>query len=299
MPMIKTQPTENGSPAPAAAPANATSRVLPPQPFMLWRRRDLIGQFAGREVTQRFRGAVLGVAWSLINPLINLAIYTFVFCGIFHARWSDVGYDGALADSKSFFALMLFAGLIPFTVFSEVATRAPTLILSVPSYVKKVVFPLEVLPVVVVISTIVHSLLSIGILLIGSLIFMHCVTPAVFLLPLAYVPLALGCVGLCYFLASLGMYVRDMAQAIGPVVSILSFLTPIFYPPSAKFLADYQWLVYLNPLTMVVQVFRRTVLPGPGFPWLGWSIITAVSIVMAIGGYLWFMKTKNGFADVL
>jgi lipopolysaccharide transport system permease protein len=288
---------ENSSPAPAA-----TSRGLPRGRPTLWQHRDLIGQLAGREITQRFRGAVLGLAWSLINPLINLAIYTFVFCIIFHAQWSEQGYDGSLAASKSFFALMLFAGLIPFTVFSEIASRAPTLILSVPNYVKKVVFPLEVLPVVVVISTITHSLLSIGILLIGSLVFMHGITSAVFLLPLAYLPLALGCVGLCYFLSSFGMYMRDVSQAIGPIISILSFLTPIFYPPSSlasKIPDRIQWIVYLNPLTMVVQVFRRTVLPGPGFPWLGWSVITAVSIVMAIGGYLWFMKTKNGFADVL
>jgi lipopolysaccharide transport system permease protein len=297
MPMIDTQPTDNAPPAPAAPSMAEPARGVTRPPPVLWRHRDLIAQLARREVTQRFRGAVLGVAWSLINPLINLAIYTFVFCILFNAQWSEPGYDDSLAASKSFFALMLFAGLIPFTVFSEVATRAPTLILSVPNYVKKVVFPLEVLPVVVVISAIVQSLLSMCILLIGSLIFMRAVTPAVLLLPLAYLPLALGCVGLCYFLASVGMYVRDMAQAIGPVVSILSFLTPIFYPPSK--LAGHQWLFYINPLTMVVQVFRRTALPGPGFPWLGWSIITVVSIVMSIGGYAWFMKTKNGFADVL
>ncbi len=293
MSTIHTPPAENVRPEPAVSSA-PTRR----SPMVLWQRCDLIGQLSRREVTQRFRGAVLGVAWSLINPLINLAIYTFVFCVIFKGTWSEPGYDQSLADSRWFFALMLFAGLIPFTVFSEVAMRAPTLILSVPNYVKKVVFPLEVLPIVVVISTIVHSLLSIGILLIGSILFMHGITPAVFLLPLAYLPLALGCVGLCYFLSSLGMYLRDMAQAIGPVVSILSFLTPIFYPAS-KIPQAYQWLMYLNPLTMVVQVFRRTLLPGPGFPWSGWSILMALSIAMAAGGYIWFMKTKDGFADVL
>ncbi|MGH2523460.1 MAG: ABC transporter permease, partial [Anaerolineales bacterium] len=166
----------------------------------LWGFRDLIRQLVKRELGQRYQGSYLGFLWSFIVPLLMLLIYTFVFSVIFKSRWATTTEEARLGE----FALTLFAGLAPFSVFSEVVNRAPNLILGVPNYVKKVVFPLEILPVVVLCASLFNSLISVGILLLGSLIFLGFISPAVVWLPLAYVPLALLCLGLGWLLASLG-----------------------------------------------------------------------------------------------
>ncbi len=264
---------------------------MPPN---LWSHRDLIWQLIKREVGQRYRGSYLGVLWSFVVPLMMLGVYTFVFSVVLKARWSpDPG-----PEPVGVFALTLFAGLIPFNVFSEVMSRSPSLILGVPNYVKKVVFPLEILPVVALGSALANSLVSIGVLLLGNVVFMRSISSTVILLPLAYLPLILLCLGLSWFLASLGVYVRDIGQAIGVVVQALFFISPIFYPPIAV-PETVRIMVYINPLTTILSGFRRTLLwdaPLPWAPWAGWTIISAV---LAGLGYFWFMKTKRGFADVI
>src|SRR5713101_3972179 len=260
----------------------------------IWQQRELIAQLTAREIAVRYRGTYLGVLWSLITPLLMLLIYTLVFSIVLKVKWSDADQATRLDQ----FALTLFAGLIPFTVFSEVVTRAPTVILSVPNYVKKVVFPLEVLRVVVLASALVHSLISVGILLGGVVLFRGTVSPTVVLLPLAYLPLILLCLGLGWFLASLGVYVRDMGPSMGIVVQMLMFLSPIFYPTSAV-PAPLRTVIAVNPLAMVVHGFRQTLLWQEALPWSVWAQWTGGTVVLAWCGYVWFMKTRDGFADVL
>jgi lipopolysaccharide transport system permease protein len=264
----------------------------------LWRQRELTWQLTCREISLRYRGAYLGTVWSLVNPLLMLVIYTFVFSTIFHSRWDGQPEGQA---GKTYFALELYGGLLPFTVFADVIGRAPTIILTVPNYVKKVVFPLEVLPIVALGTALFQSFVSVVILLIGVLVFQHAVSSALWLLPLAYLPLILFTLGLGWFLTSLGTYIRDLAQGIVPVIQILTFLTPIFYPISIVPISVRPMLL-ANPLTVIVQGFRETLLEGKSghiigtVPWVAW---TAFSALLALSGYVFFMKTKRGFADVL
>src|SRR5262245_25935948 len=158
----------------------------------LWQHRDLIVRLTSQEVGQRYRGSYLGIIWSFITPILMLSVYTFVFSGIFQAKWGEA--TGTQRPSE--FVLILFAGLIPFAVFSEVINRAPSIVLNTPNYVKKVVFPLEILPMVAAGSAVVNSLISSLILLIASLVLLHHISPMVVLLPLAYIPLVLLTLGL-------------------------------------------------------------------------------------------------------
>ena len=259
----------------------------------LWAQRGLIRQLAAREVAARYRGSALGMLWSLLLPLAMLAVYTFVFSVVFNAR-----FDVQVSDSRVEFALTLFCGLLLFTVFAECTTQAPSLIVSNPSYVKKVVFPLEVLVPVKLAAALLHGLISLGVLLAGTLIFMRTLSPTLALLPLVLVPLVMLALGVGWFLASLGVYVRDAAQAVGVVVNVLFFLTPVFYPVSAV-PEGLRWVMWLNPMTAVVESARMTVLRGQWPAWEALGLVTLASAVVMQLGYAWFMKTRRGFADVL
>ncbi len=260
----------------------------------LWAQRELTWQFTKREVQSRYKGSSLGVLWSFITPLLMLTIYTFVFSVIFKGRW---GND--LSDSSPVgFALTLYTGLLAFGVFSECLVRAPGLIINHPNYVKKVVFPLEILPVTVLGSALVNSLFSLLILLLAILIFQQTIHWTLLFLPLMYLPLMLLCLGLSWFLASLGVFVRDVGQLIGIAVQILFFMTPIFYPISAL-PTNLQFILYLNPLTFIVNHFRRVILWGQMPDWGEFVVITIGTGVICMLGYIWFMKSKKTFADVV
>ncbi len=259
----------------------------------LWNHRDLIRQLIKREVGQRYRGSYLGVLWSFITPLLMLMIYTFVFSVIFKSSWKT-GTETPVGE----FALTLFAGLAAFNLFSEVVNRAPTLILAVPNYVKKVVFPLEILPVVAVGSALINSMITAGLVLIGSALILGQFSRTIFLLPLVYLPLCLLSLGLAWFLASLGVYVRDVGQGISIVVQMLFFLSPVFYPVSVV-PEPFRSVISINPLTLILTEFRQTLLWGEVLDFKVWGLWLALTVMLAILGYIWFMKTKKGFAGVM
>jgi lipopolysaccharide transport system permease protein len=259
----------------------------------IWRQRGLIIQLAQRDVGQRYRGSFLGVLWSVVNPLALLAIYTVLFGVIFRSRWqSDVDTPPLM------FALILFAGLSAFNLFSEVVNRAPTLVLNVPNYVKRVVFPLEILPLVALCAALVTSLVSVALVLIGSALLLGTVSPTVLFLPLVYVPLCLLSLAFGWLFASLGVYIRDVSQGTSLLVQVLFFLSPIFYPLSSapEFL---QPVLQLNPLSFILEMFRAILVWG-GLPdFSGLLVWTLVTGAMALVAYVWFMLTKKGFADVI
>lgn len=259
----------------------------------LWRHRSLIGQMTRRDVAQRYRGSYLGILWSFITPLLMLGVYTFVFSVVFHASWQS-DRQSSLGE----FALTLFAGLSAFNLFSEVINTAPQLVLRVPNYVKKVVFPLEILPVVSVASALVNSLIAIVLVVVGNLILTRTVSSTIWLLPLLYLPLLLFTLGLAWLLASLGVYVRDIGQGIGVVVQILFFATPVMYPISSVPEQVGFWM-RINPLAVIVESFRRVLLWGQLPDWGAWGLVCLGSFALAIVGYAWFWQTKKGFADVL
>jgi len=258
----------------------------------LWRHRDLIKASAKREVLGRYRGSFLGVLWSFFNPLFMLAVYTFVFSVVFQARW------GGGSGSKTEFALVLFAGLLVFNLFAECINRAPGLILSNANYVKKVVFPLEILPFVGLLSALFHTLISLGVWLIAYTLFFGIPHLTVFYLPLVLLPFCLFLMGLSWALASLGVFLRDVSQFIGLLTTALMFLSPIFYPVTAL-PEDYRHILYLNPLTTVVEQTRDVLFWGktPDLFMLG--IYCVVTLGIAWLGFAWFQKTRKGFADVL
>jgi lipopolysaccharide transport system permease protein len=286
--------------------ASDSIAVISHQPESIWRYanpwrfvlqfvrlRNLVWQFTLREVQARYRGSYLGIVWAFITPFLMLIVYTFVFSVIFKARWQRSG-----AESVVGFALTLFSGLIAFNMFSDCATRAPTLIAGNPNYVKKVVFPLEVLPVSVVASALIHSLISLSIVVIGMLVTSGKLYWTTLYLPLVYLPLIAFTLGVSWLLASLGVFIRDIRNFVDVLVRFLFFLTPIFYPLSAV-PTTLRPLFGLNPLAAIVENFRRVVIWGqlPDWPWLG--IVTLFSGVMMLGGYMWFMKIKRAFADVI
>jgi lipopolysaccharide transport system permease protein len=258
----------------------------------LWRNRELIKASARREVLGRYRGSVLGILWSFFNPLFMLAVYTFVFSEVFKARWN------AASDSKTEFALVLFAGLIVFNLFSECINRAPGLILSNVNYVKKVVFPLEILPCVALVSALFHGLVSLGVWLLAYVLFYGLPHATVLYLPLVMLPFFLLIMGLSWAFASLGVFLRDVSQFIGVVTTVLMFLSPIFYPVTAL-PERYRHLLYLNPLTPVIEQTREVLFWGkpPDFLMLG--IYWFATAFIAWLGFAWFQKTRKGFADVL
>ena len=277
------------------AGSQSVARNLDPLALLrhLWSHRDLIWQLTRREVEGRYRGSFLGIFWSFVSPLVLLGIFTFVGGVVLKIRWSESS-TGGLGD----FALMLFAGLIAYNIFSECVSRAAGLIVAVPSYVKKVVFPLEVLPVSVLGSALFHGLVSLTALFTFSLVHRGTLPWTVVLLPLAAAPLALLSLGLSWFLASLGVFFRDLGYALPLLLQVVFFATPIMYPaeivPSRLRAA-----LRLNPLAWTVESFRALIFRGALPDWVGLVAWTAGAGVFMLLGYAWFMKTRKGFADVL
>lgn len=259
----------------------------------LWRHRDLIRQFTWRDIEGRYKGSFLGLFWSLVNPLVLLLIYTFVFGIVFKAHWPGPAGDGLAA-----FAVTAFCGIAAFTIFSECAGRAANLVINVPNYVKKVVFPLEILPVSTLGAALFHALISLGILLVANLFVSRTIPWTLVLLPLVVLPLICFTLGISWFLASLGVFVRDMGYTITLIIQVLFFTTPIFYALET-IPEPFRSVVRLNPFTAVMENVRRVVLWGelPLWPDLVFSLVA--SLIVMVFGYAWFMKTKKAFADVI
>jgi lipopolysaccharide transport system permease protein len=221
-----------------------------------------------------------------------LAVYTFMFSVVFKARWAGG------SDSKVEFALIMFTGLLMFNLFGEVVNRSPSLILNNANYVKKVIFPLEILPVVALGSAAFHMLVSLLVWLIFFLIFFSVPNIAALQVFLIFVPLMLLTLGIAWLLASLGVYLRDVGQIISVVTIVLMYLSPVFYPITA-IPEDLREFMLMNPLTYIVEDTRNVMIWGKSLNWSHWSYWTALSAVVAWLGFAWFQKTRKGFADVL
>jgi len=258
----------------------------------IWYNRALIKASTKREIQERYRGSFLGLLWSFINPLFMLAIFTFVFSVVFQARW------GSGSGSKTEFALLLFAGLLMFNMFADCITRAPSLILSNVNYVKKVVFPLEILPVVSLLAALFHAIVGLIVWLIAYILFFGTPHTTILLMPVLIIPFCLFIIGLSWILASLGVFLRDVSQLIGTLTTALMFLSPIFYPVTA-FPVQYRLILYLNPLTTVVDEERNLLLWGETPAVLAVGAYWFVTFCFAWLGFIWFQKTRKGFSDVL
>ncbi len=259
----------------------------------LWQHRDLIVQMTRREVVGRYRGSIMGLAWSIFNPILLLTVYTFVFSVVFKAKWGAGG-----EESQAGFAIVLFVGMIIFGVFAEIVNRAPMLILANINYVKKVIFPLEILPVVAMGAALFHALISLGVLLFAMLLVNGSLVWTVVFFPLILLPLVIATLGIAWFLASLGVFVRDVGQTVAIVTTVTMFISPVFYPVSALPEQFQIWLM-INPLTLVIEQSRAVMITGRLPDWIGLGIYTVGSFLLAWAGFWWFQKTRKGFADVL
>ncbi len=257
-------------------------------------RLRLIAVLVKREIEGRYKGSGLGLLWSLLIPLLMLGVYTFVFGTIFRSRWSTSSDNASPAE----FAVILFVGLILFQVFSETIVRSPTLMLNNTSYVKRVVFPLEILVPVALGTSLFHAGVSLLVLFPFLLVVFGGIPWTALLLPLPVIPLLLLTLGLSWFLASVGTFLRDIGQFVSTLMTVVLFLAPIFFPLSA--LPDWvrPWLV-LNPLSLPVEQAREVLIFGrlPDFVAIGRYAL--FSLLICLSGYIWFQNTRKGFADVI
>jgi lipopolysaccharide transport system permease protein len=275
--------------------SNMQSFSTSPQDIIrsLVRSWGLLWTLVQRELASRYKGSALGIVWSFLIPLAMLAIYTVVFSGVFKSRWG-----GEASESQAEFALILFAGLAVFNFFAECVNRAPGVIVSNPNLVKKVVFPLEILAWVTIASALFNTFVSLIILLLVQAFLDSSLPWTCILFPLIMLPLVLISLGLVWFLSSLSVFIRDIGQVTGLVTTGLLFLSAVFFPASA--LPDrYRWLVFLNPVAISVEWGRGVLIFGRIPSVDGLAIMTALGIVVAYFGFIWFQKTRKGFADVL
>lgn len=259
----------------------------------IWSNREIIRAFIAREIAGRYRGSFGGLLWSLINPLLMLTIYTFVFAVVFKARWSS-----SEPESGTGFAVVLFVGLIVHGLFAECLLRAPRVIIDHSNLVKKVIFPLEVLPIVTLGVALFHASVSIVVLFAAMVFGGAQLHVTALLLPVVLIPLIAITVGLSWFVAALGVYIRDIGQLIGLLTTVLLFLSPVFYPISAL-PESYRTLVLFNPLTLPIEQARDVLIWGRLPDWRALAGYYVISFLMASFGYWWFKSSRKGFADVL
>lgn len=259
----------------------------------LWLNRRLITQMTQREVIGRYKGSMIGLLWSFLNPVFMLLVYTFMFSVVFKARWG-----GGEDQSMSQFAVVLFVGMIVHGLFAEVLNRAPGVVLSNANYVKKVIFPLEILPVINMGAALFHSLISIVVLLVAFVIFNGFLHWTAIFTPLVLLPLMIFTLGLAWILASLGVFIRDVGQTVGILTTAMLFISPVFFPVTALPEALRPWMM-ANPLTFIIEQAREVLVWGRLPDWEGLGVYTLAAVIVAWAGYVWFQKTRKGFADVL
>lgn len=257
----------------------------------IWNRRHVFWELTKRDIEGRYSGSFLGLLWSFFNPLLMLAVYTVSFRVFLGMRWPN-------ASSGADFSLMIFCGMIVHSMMAECLGRGPAVIVSQTNLVKRVVFPLAILPCVTVASTLFNALLSVLVLLAFVLVSRHQIHVTVLYLPLVYVPYVLLLCGVCWLMASLGVFVRDVGQVAGVLTSLLMFLSPVFYPASSLHEPYRNWMV-LNPLTLMIEQTRQLVLFGQAPDWRSLGIYTLAALVVLLFGHAWFQRTRDGFADVL
>jgi len=255
--------------------------------------KTLIFQMTKREILSRYKGSMLGLGWSLFTPLMMLIIYTFVFSVVFKAKW---GVD--TDQSKTAFSVILFAGMIVFNVFSECFNRSTTLITSNSNYVNKIVFPLSILPWTILGSAIFHALVSLSILITAAFFLLEELHLTMFLLPVVWLPLFVGLVGLMLLLSSIGVYFRDLSQVTGVLTTVLMFTSPLFFPLSAL-PERLQPILMLNPLAYFIEVTRDVIIWGKLPELIPLIIAYLLSFILLKIGYNCFDKLKKGFADVI
>jgi lipopolysaccharide transport system permease protein len=254
-------------------------------------RFDLILSLTRRELAARYKGSVLGVFWAVLTPVVTIAIFTFIFAGIFGARF---GASGSAWD----YALYLFCGVLPWSAFQESVQLSSQTIVSHANLVKRVVFPLEILPVSQALSSLMNQMFGTVALLLAALIIEHQLHPTILLLPVVVVPQFIAMLGASWLVASLGLFLRDMVQGIALLLMAWMYLTPIIYPESIV-PERFRPFINVNPFTPLIRNYRRLILEGAMPDWYGLAYFTLFALICFIFGYWWFARTRRSFADVI
>jgi len=259
--------------------------------WQLPRRFNLIVSLTRRELAARYKGSVLGILWAILTPIVMIAIFTFIFAGIFHAKFGS-------SSSRWDYALYLFCGLLPWNAFQEAVQVSTNTIVSHANLVKRVVFPLETLPVSQSLAAITNQVFGTAALLVAILVINHEAHATILFLPLLLVPQALAMLGAAWLLASLGVFVRDIVQGVGLFLTAWLYLTPIIYPESLV-PNQYRVAIDLNPFTSLVRCYRRIMLEGTPPDWRGLAYFTGFALLSFLLGYWWFAKSRKNYADVI
>jgi lipopolysaccharide transport system permease protein len=268
------------------------SASLPAYVMAIVRYRDLIVQLIRREFMTRYRGSILGILWAVLNPVLMVLIFSFLFNVVFQARWV------AEPGSSGNFVILALLGMIIHGIFAESVGQAPHLILSRASYVKKVLFPLEILPIVTLGNALISAAIGLAVVLVAHWALSGTMSVTVLLLPIVLLPFVFLVTGIVLFVGAIGVYLRDLAHITNFVIMAALFLAPVFYPVSMV-PEKYRFLLYLNPLTFTIEQAREVALFGRLPDWQGLFIYTAAALVFAWFGLWWFQRTRKGFADVI
>jgi len=260
----------------------------------LWelpRRLDLILSLTKRELAARYKGSVLGIVWAILTPIVMIVIFTVIFAGIFKARFNA-------GDSQWDYALYLFCGLLPWNAFQESLNLSAMTVVNRANLVKRVVFPLETLPVAQTLAAIANQMFGTIALLLGMAIIRHELHLTMLYLPALLIPQLLVTLGGAWLLASLGVFIRDIVQGISLVLMAWMYLTPIIYPETIVPEA-YRPFINLNPFTPLIRSYRRIMLDGTAPDWVGLGYFSAFALFAFVLGYWWFARTRKNFADVV
>lgn len=256
------------------------------------KNKHLIVALTKKEVTSRYQGSIIGFMWSFFNPILMLLVYTFVFSVVFNAKW------GGGEQDKSEFAIILFAGLMVFNFFAECITKAPGLIIGNVNYVKKVIFPLEILPLISMASALVNLIISFSVWLVFFIVIKGSVPLTIIFFPVILAPMCLMTMGVTWFLSAFTVYVRDTTQIVNMFVSVLMFLSPIFFPIDAL-PEKYRLIMRANPLGEIIEQTRNVLIWDRGVSWNWVMSSMLLGILCSLAGYYLFKRMKDGFADVL
>lgn len=257
----------------------------------IWLHRHLLGMLVRRDVLLKYRGSVLGIGWSFLHPLFLLLIFSLVTSSILGGRW-----PGGIQSSQTI-PLAIYCGLVIFTPFSEIVSGAPRLLQSYSSYVKKIVFPTQLLPLMMALSAALHAAINLTLLLVAIALFSQWHV-TLLLLPLVLLPAFFLACGVAWLLATAGAFVRDLVHVMPVFTQILLFLSPVFYPASV-IPSRWQWLYQLNPLTAIIENLRRITLYGQPPDWGTWAITLVAGLAATLLGYALFQQGREEFADVL
>nr|WP_199288972.1 ABC transporter permease [Pseudanabaena sp. FACHB-1998] len=269
-------------------------KIIPLNSYQ-WAKFDLLRTLVKRDLEAKYKGSILGNLWPLVNQLSQLLIYTYVFAIVLKVKLNIQG----IPSNNFTFGLWLFAGLLPWIAFTGGLTQASNSVLAQPNLVKKVVFPLALLPLVPILSVFIESAFGLVALILSVALTTHTLQPTLALLPLVWLTQLLLTAGLGYLAAALTVFLRDIPQTLGIILNIWFYMTPIIYPASAIPETFRDWVFWLNPLAAISEVYRDIILVGEIQHWSEWGVTAIMSLLMLCFGFLTYKRLRPAFADVL